>query len=203
MSSYIYLASPFSHPDPDVMEARYQQVCQATLKLMAKGLVVYSPIGHNYHLAKMGNLPCQYDYWRRFDEVMVGRASELYVCTMDGWDKSFGVKEEMDFASHIGLPISLVCPDTLSVTRLADGKKESSVYRVVELVNTCHACPSQWDGKLDDNRVLYVRFRYGWFSADLDGHTVFESALGDGLDGHISEQDMKDLLSKHGFQFDL
>jgi len=33
--------------------------------------------------------------------------------------------------------------------------------KVVSIEQTCGACPSQWEGRLDDGRGLYVRYRYG------------------------------------------
>jgi len=32
---------------------------------------------------------------------------------------------------------------------------------IVELVQTCNACPSQWEGRLADGRSIYIRFRHG------------------------------------------
>lgn len=46
---------------------------------------------------------------------------------------------------------------------MADGL-EFVVPRVVTLAKTCGAFPAQWDGELDDGRVVYVRYRHGWLS---------------------------------------
>jgi hypothetical protein len=32
---------------------------------------------------------------------------------------------------------------------------------VTELEKTCDACPAQWEGRLEDGRYIYVRFRSG------------------------------------------
>lgn len=37
---------------------------------------------------------------------------------------------------------------------------------VTSLKKTCTACPSQWDGTLDDGRVLYARYRWGYVDGD-------------------------------------
>ncbi|MFI6304307.1 hypothetical protein ACIBCH_20750 [Amycolatopsis thailandensis] len=34
-------------------------------------------------------------------------------------------------------------------------------YTIVKAVQTCAACPSQWDAWTDDGRYLYLRFRHG------------------------------------------
>ncbi len=33
--------------------------------------------------------------------------------------------------------------------------------KVKSFTHTCLACPSQWEGFLDDDRPFYVRFRWG------------------------------------------
>ncbi len=36
---------------------------------------------------------------------------------------------------------------------------------LTDLVQTCSACPSQWEGRTADGQVLYVRYRFGWLYA--------------------------------------
>lgn len=68
-------------------------------------------------------------------------------------------------------------------------------YTVVKAVQTCRACPSQWDAWTDEGQYLYLRFRHGVgtveaqpgpevFSWTNDG-PVLEFIHGD-LDGSIS-----------------
>jgi hypothetical protein len=35
---------------------------------------------------------------------------------------------------------------------------------VTEIGQTCHACPSQWEGRTDDGDYIYVRFRWGFLA---------------------------------------
>lgn len=37
--------------------------------------------------------------------------------------------------------------------------------RIVKAVQTCWACPSQWDAYTDRGEYLYLRFRHGYGSA--------------------------------------
>ena len=32
---------------------------------------------------------------------------------------------------------------------------------IARIVQTCEACPSQWEGFFDDGRAFYIRFRWG------------------------------------------
>ena len=37
----------------------------------------------------------------------------------------------------------------------------TSDLHLVELTQTCSAAPSQWEGRLNDGRVVYIRYRHG------------------------------------------
>lgn len=79
---------------------------------------------------------------------------------------------------------------------------------ITELVQTCGACPSQWEGTLDDGRVVYIRYRFGRLSWGV-GATLDDAAeasftqerhLGRGdLDGWLSELELPDLLPEFVF----
>lgn len=54
------------------------------------------------------------------------------------------------------------------------------------LVQTCGACPEQYDAFLGDRQVGYLRLRHGLFYVDFpacDGETIYETeeVLGDGI----------------------
>jgi len=69
------------------------------------------------------------------------------------------------------------------------------------LTMTCSACPSQWEGTLDDGRNFYIRYRWGYLSLRLSdevggdavsGTEVFGKTLdSSGWDGCLSESQMK------------
>lgn len=63
---------------------------------------------------------------------------------------------------------------------------------------TCNACPSQWEGELEDDRNFYVRYRWGWLTLDIPfGTTVFSKQLGDDLSGFLSVNNMIAELSQY------
>jgi hypothetical protein len=75
--------------------------------------------------------------------------------------------------------------------------------KVVALKKTCTACPAQWEGRLEDGRTLYARYRWGHLSVgigdDIDeaiDNGLSEDALyadhvGDGLDGFLGFEDLR------------
>ena len=76
----------------------------------------------------------------------------------------------------------------------------------IKLVQTCGACPEQYDAYLDNKMIGYLRLRHGNFTVrypDHNGEIVFEAKPhGDGL-FHYEERDLyldlakKFLLMKH------
>jgi nucleoside 2-deoxyribosyltransferase len=120
----IYLASPYSHADPAVREARYQAACRATAALLKAGLVVFSPIVHSHPLVAFA-LPTGWDFWERIDRAYLARCDELVVLTLDGWRESTGVRAEIALARALGKPVRFLGVDEAAgsptVARVAAG----------------------------------------------------------------------------------
>lgn len=52
---------------------------------------------------------------------------------------------------------------------------------MIELVQTCGACPEQYDAYLNGQQVGYLRLRHGYFRAECYGKIVYEAyPRGDG-----------------------
>lgn len=108
----IYLASPYSHPDPAVREARVLTVCHAAAALIRAGQHVFSPIAHSHPIAAYG-LPTDWPFWEALLRNHLGRCDELVVLTMDGWRESVGVTAEIAIAKELGKPVRFLAPDDL------------------------------------------------------------------------------------------
>jgi hypothetical protein len=111
---FVYLASPYSHPDPAVREARFDAVARNVAALMRSGVHLYSPITHTHPIAIRGDLPTDWSYWEGYDRVMIAAASELWVLMIDGWGESRGVAAEIAIAVAMHKPVRFVEP--LNVT---------------------------------------------------------------------------------------
>jgi hypothetical protein len=107
----IYLASPYSHDDAAVRERRFHDVCAAAAALMARGILIFSPIAHTHPIALAGALPTDWEFWKRYDMVMLDASAELWVLMLDGWDRSKGVKGEIEIMRGLGRPVRILTPD--------------------------------------------------------------------------------------------
>lgn len=101
----IYIASPYSHPDPVIMRTRFllaQEYCAA---LINQGEFPYSPIVHCHEMALRYKLPTDFEYWRNYNLDMLRRADSMTVMTIPGWEESVGVKAETAAARAVNLPV--------------------------------------------------------------------------------------------------
>lgn len=93
--SYYYLASPYSHFSPEVLEERFRLAMSATAWMLKQRRWVYSPIVHCHQLAQEHVLPTDADYWRDYDFAMLDSAAGLIVLLLPGWQESKGMKAEI------------------------------------------------------------------------------------------------------------
>lgn len=100
---YLYLASPYSDPDPMVRERRYLAAAEALQTLLQNRLWTYSPIVHCHEVAKIWDLPRDAKFWQDYNHAMLEGSRGLFVLRLPGWDKSLGVKDEIKHAREFGL----------------------------------------------------------------------------------------------------
>ena len=112
----IYLASPYKHQTPKVMEDRFKAVTIAAAHFMDKGERIYSPITHghtvNQHMKQ--DAGC-HKFWLDQCYKHVVTASAVYVLGTKGWDESVGVRWEIETAFAFGVPVYYVDPDDYSL----------------------------------------------------------------------------------------
>ena len=111
MKELVYLAIPYSHPDPKVSLARFELANKIAAKLMNQGALIYSPISHTHPIALAGKLPLGWEFWHKYDTAMLKCCYKIIVITADGWETSKGVTSEIKIAMELGLKIEYLDPD--------------------------------------------------------------------------------------------
>lgn len=106
----VYMASPYSHPDSDVMQQRFQEAACHAAKLMREGINVFSPITHTHPIAQY-DLPKGWDFWKQYDEKMLAVCDSMIVLKLDGWEQSKGVQAEIEIMGKAGKPIEYQEPE--------------------------------------------------------------------------------------------
>jgi len=111
----IYLASPYTHPDPAIRQQRFVAVCKATAAMTRNGEHVFSPIAHSHPLVEHGGLTdVTWDFWEKIDHNFIELCSDFSVLTLPGWEGSIGVSAEIEFAKNLGRTITYLHPETLT-----------------------------------------------------------------------------------------
>jgi Domain of unknown function (DUF1937) len=105
---FVYIASPYSHPDKAVRQKRYDAVASYVANGLLQRRVLYSPIVHHHYLATVYNMPNDWGFWRYVDGNMLCAAASMEVVCLDGWDTSIGVQAEIGIAMGRGLPIKFI-----------------------------------------------------------------------------------------------
>ncbi len=101
----IYLAAPYSSPEPTVRRARFKVVNETAARLMAAGEPVFSPVTHGHCLMEAAGGFDQ-ALWNRYDSrAIFPVCKRLVVLKLDGWEESVGVRAEIAIASEMGLAI--------------------------------------------------------------------------------------------------
>ncbi len=117
-SHLTYLASPYSHPDPAVRQARFEAACRAAAELIRRGHLVFSPIAHSHCIAQHG-LPMDWGFWEAQDRWLLAACDELWVLKLDGWQHSRGVQAEIAIARALGKAVRFVSESELAEEKTA------------------------------------------------------------------------------------
>lgn len=108
--SLIYIACPYSHPNPEIKNKRREIATQVAGELFAQGKLVYSPLTHVVPLFESQGKTASWATAMRLDKALISRCQEMLVITIPGWEESVGVTEEIEYAQELGLKVSYFEP---------------------------------------------------------------------------------------------
>lgn len=109
----IYLASPYTDPNPDIMTERLQTITTITKNLIKhagrtskvknrKEYTYFSPVVYSSMLSEITPPTGWYNHMLLF----LDKSDLLMVVKMDGWQESKGVQLELAYALGKGIPIT-------------------------------------------------------------------------------------------------
>jgi hypothetical protein len=119
-SRIIYLASPYTHEDRGVREYRFRVACRVAARLMRGGHFVFSPIAHSHPIAEAGELPGDFAFWQAYDREWLKASRELIVLQLVGWEKSQGIRGEIEFMQSLGRPVKYIIPEIEDISIAVD-----------------------------------------------------------------------------------
>ena len=98
----IYLAAPYSHGDFAVCDQRFRAANWMAAQLMSEGNIVFSPLSHSHPISLCLNNSLDHDFWLAQDRTFVEWCDAVYVLCLMGWESSFGVNREIEWAMELG-----------------------------------------------------------------------------------------------------
>lgn len=107
LCKFIYLASPYTHPDKDVETQRYERITKIAADLTVQhGHCFFLPIVTSHQMVLVDSrLKGSFDNWRDIDLCALDHSDELWVVKMPYWKDSTGVQAEIAYAKEAGIPI--------------------------------------------------------------------------------------------------
>lgn len=104
----IFVSSPYSHKDPEIVKRRVDQVCKFCAKKIAEGFIFFSPIAYGHLMLSYCPMPSDWEFWKNYCEGFLSKCDEMIVLMLPGWQVSIGVQEEIEFATKKNIPISYI-----------------------------------------------------------------------------------------------
>lgn len=108
--AFLYLACPYSSPNKELMDLRFQIVSYIAGKLIEVDHLVFSPISHSHPINVQYPLGHTWEIWEKHDLTFLRYSHTFAIVCLDGWTKSVGVNAELDYAKDNGLQIKYIDP---------------------------------------------------------------------------------------------
>lgn len=103
----IYLATPYSHSEPEIRRARFDLVTHVGAHLSKEGQAVLSPITQGHLFCRYESLPKHYGFWKSICQEQLRACSALILLPLSGYKESIGVQDELAFAKRHNKPVTI------------------------------------------------------------------------------------------------
>jgi hypothetical protein len=162
----IFLATPYTHPDENVMETRRTNVCVISSLLLEKGIFSFSPLIYGLELIKHSHLEDKsFAYWEQYCESLLKKSDELYVINCDGWENSKGLLAEIKFFSQFNKNMYFI-----------DTNLKLSPFFLLEYDNNTYIC----DENISEEFLFFENWNF--FNTPKTYHSTYDKDL---LDNHL------------------
>ena len=114
MRRIIYLAAPYTDPDPAIRQERYERVTEAAMRLVEQDHIVFSPLTHSHPIEVLSSAIRPSDWWCDFDETFMAVCTEMAILPLPGWERSSGVARERAYFEERGRPVWIIEPESIA-----------------------------------------------------------------------------------------
>jgi len=100
----IYLATPYTHPDPNVEHQRYLTVSKFAARMLVQEFIVFSPITYGHTFKDNFGLKGDAGTWMKVNLGILRHCEAMYILKQNGWQESKGLHIEMNCCKMLGIP---------------------------------------------------------------------------------------------------
>jgi hypothetical protein len=105
---FILLGAPYYDPDRSVIDIRLDETRRAAFWIHNNGLgFVVSPNLMDY-IPEYGTAHSDRQFWLNYSVKMVEKCDEYWIFPLDGWDRSEGMRMEMEMARKLDKPVRML-----------------------------------------------------------------------------------------------
>ena len=104
----IYIAAPYTSPDPAVIGHRMHVVESLIALLMHHGIHAITPLSAHHILDKGFDLGTDFEFWDNYCKDLLIRCDSMIVIDMLGWMVSRGVSAEIDYCIENKIPYIVI-----------------------------------------------------------------------------------------------
>jgi hypothetical protein len=100
----IYVASPYGHADPTVVQGRMEQVYAVMAIYMRHGIHCVTPLSM-HEICIRHDLDGSFAFWEKYCFDILKRCDSMLVLKSEGWEVSRGVQAEIKFCEEHNIPV--------------------------------------------------------------------------------------------------
>ena len=106
MTRLTYIASPYSHPTPEMRQQRANEATGFVAWAMKQGVMYpISPIAHSHEASVRCDLPTDAAWWQAYNHALFAACGSCCLLALHGWRESVGVAQELRWARNYDKPL--------------------------------------------------------------------------------------------------
>jgi hypothetical protein len=123
-----YVASPYSHPNPEIRKERYELAVKSAKTLTRLGYSAFVPIAYDglWDLDPNYTVDHSWSFWEKIDLPILDRCAALILLELPDWDASRGVAGELEHCEKVGIPVMCIS--------LSDLENDQIIHRKMSIL---------------------------------------------------------------------
>lgn len=126
-NGYFYMLSPFSDNEAVVRMNRFLENARLLNYFTGVRIPVLSTVSHSYPATLFNSDDSGWYHWEKLEKALIEGSKALLLVLLHGWDRSVGVKQALEHAEILQIPLNILVNYTGS--KLYQNK---SIYHMIK-----------------------------------------------------------------------